>query len=523
MVRRMFVLVMVFVMLLTACSAPSAPVTQSTTGTTKPTVHLPTFEDCGQVEGMIYHKTKSQYSYFDNEDVVSTKNLLFVPGGTVVSSDKNFLVYIYTENNVLDMDALNATGQTIVNDYMVAMSADSVTITNDAYLRVAVEGALTDITVSYPKNKETQAHVFDNEYEAYGKDYDRITNALESSPEQAVNYIFITDLHYDKRDLTSVQIQSLQQQMTLVTKIANESDAIDFVAIGGDITSGQYSKKSETVKLTQEILEPLKECKKPVVVLMGNHDDNSYSASKTVYIESMADGLVSKADWNTYVLDVYAAEGIVHDSTDADSVYYYYDLPTKKTRLVCLDALDYPQELDEDGTVAASSLESDADGNSKVGRTYWGYSARQLQWLINEALTADEDWNYVFLSHMNVTAENYGAELQEVLSAFRNRTVYNGKEIGTRDFATATGQVLVYHFGHNHGNKTEWSEPLGAWKILTGTANISQLSNNSSSSENYRGFGIGSECCFDVVSVTAEKVLKYGFGAPQDEILAGTQ
>ena len=317
--RRLLVLAVALVMLLTACSASPAPAPQPTTGTTQPTVRIPTFEDCGQVAGMIYHKTSSAYSYFDNEDAVSTQNLLFVPGGTVVSSDKIFAVYTYTENNVLDMDALNATGQTIVSNYMVAMAAGSVTIANDAYLRVAVEGALADITVTYPRDKETQVRVFDTEYEAYGKDYDRITAALKSSPKQAVNYIFITDIHYDKKDLTSVQIKSLKQQMTLVTKMANENDAIDFVAIGGDITSGHYSKKSEAVKLTQEILAPLKECEKPVMVLMGNHDDNSYSAGKTVYIEAMANGLVSKAEWNTAVLDEYAAEGIVHDSTDDDS------------------------------------------------------------------------------------------------------------------------------------------------------------------------------------------------------------
>lgn len=519
--KRLFVLLLVMTLILVGCGRTE---TSTSTGATQPSQPVqpetpPTFEDCGEEAGMIYHKTIAAYSYFENEDVVSSKNLLFVPGGTVVSSEKGFAVYPYTEKNVLDQEALDATGQNVINKYMAVMAAGSVTLENDAYLRVAVEGKLSDVVLTYPEGTETQVRVVDTEYEAYGKDYDRITAALKSSPKQAVNYIFITDIHYDKKDLTSVQIKSLKQQMTLVTKMANESDAIDFVAIGGDITSGHYSKKSDAIKLTREILDPLKECKKPVMVLMGNHDDNSYSAGKTVYIEATANGLVSKAEWNTAVLDEYAAEGIVHDSTDIDSAYYYYDLPAKKTRLVCLDALDYYQELDEDGTVSASSLELDVDGNSKVGRTYWGYSVRQLRWLMDEALTADEGWNYVFLSHMNVTTENYGDELQTLLSAFRNRTAYNDAEVGTRDFAAATGQILVYHFGHNHGNRTEWSEPLGAWKILTGTANITQLSNNSPSSENYRGFGTDRECCFDVVSVTTQGVQKYGFGLPKDETL----
>ncbi len=519
--KRLFVLLLVMTLILVGCGQTETSTTTDPTqpSQTVPSETLPTFEDCGEEAGMIYHKTIAAYSYFENEDVVSSKNLLFVPGGTVVSSEKGFAVYPYTEKNVLDREALDATGQNVINKYMVVMAAGSVTLENDAYLRVAVEGKLSDVVLTYPEGTETQVRVVDTEYEAYGKDYDRITAALKSSPKQAVNYIFITDIHYDKKDLTSVQIKSLKQQMTLVTKMANESDAIDFVAIGGDITSGHYENKNEAIKLTQEIMEPLKECKKPVMVLMGNHDDNSYSAGETVYIEATANGLVSKKDWNTFLLNEYLPEAAVHDSNDANSVYYYYDLPAKKTRLVCLDAIDYPQELEEDGTIDHTSLELNEEGNSKVGRSYWGYSVRELQWLMNEALTAEGDWNYVFLSHMDVTAANYGAELQDLLAAFQNHTLYDNEEIGTADFSQATGKIMVYHHGHNHGNKTTWSEKIGLWRILTGTANITQLSNNSASSPNYRGFGSENECCFDVVSATPTEVQRYGFGWPEDATL----
>ena len=108
---------------------------------------------------------------------------------------------------------------------------------------------------------------------------------------------------------------------------------------------------------------------------------------------------------------------------------------------------------------------------------------------------------------------------KELLSAFQNRTAYSNEEIGSADFTTATGKVLVYHYGHSHSSAVTEDESLKFWQILTSTANITQLSSNKTSSENYRSFGTDTECCFDVISATTEKIQKYGFGSEKDATL----
>ncbi len=516
--KRLLAFLVVLSLSLTGCTAATetTPTTAPTTTTTKPAeAQLPDFSDCGEVVGMISHKNLTAYSYFDSEGTVSCRNLLFVPAGTTVSSEKTFALYTYTRQNALDKAMLDATGQTIISEYIVVMAAGTVTLPDDTYLRVSVNGKLDDLIVTYPEDRQSDVTIIDTEYEAYGKDYDRIVAELKTADQGAVNYIFITDIHFDKGAITDAQVSSLIKQVELVTQMANESDAIDFVVVGGDLTSGNKAK-SKTMARVNEALAPLKACKKPVLILMGNHDDNTYTVGETKYSDTMAADIVSKKTWNDEVLKVYSPDSIVHDSTDADSAYYYYDVAHKKTRVVCLDAIDYPQRYDENGIISADSLELNSEGNSKSGRSYWGYSVRELQWLIREALVAPDGWNYVFVSHMTVLAENYGTELDNLIKAFQTRTVYQNSEVGTADFTGAQGRIMVYHYGHSHSRAINYSEEKSLWSILTGTANLSQLKNNNPSSENYRGFGSDQECCFDVVSVTTEQVQKYGFGWAED-------
>lgn len=520
--KKVLVLLLVL-MLLTGCTTNSvADQTKQTTSQTTAFEEKPLldFSDCLEVAGMISHQNNDTYSLFENEGIVSTQHVLYVPAGTTVTSDVPFALYTYTKYNKLDVEKLVATGQNVFNTYFVMMETGTVVLDTDSYLRASVSGKLTDLVLTYPAGKESEVRVIDTKYEAYGKDYDRILPKIETVSSDTVSYIFITDIHYDAGEFSDIQMGSLRKQVELAVQLANEGDAIDFVVVGGDITSGNRKDKQKTYTRVTEALSPLNECKKPVLVLMGNHDDNTYFAYEEAYDEEMSANIVSKKSWNELVLKVYSPSAIVHDSQNENSAYYYYDLPGKKVRAICLDAIDYPQQVDKNGNVLVSSLELNDEGNSKNGRSYWGYSARQLRWLIDEALTAEDGWDYVFLSHMTIETENYGAELKALITAFQNRTTYSHTEIGNADFSTANGKILVYHYGHQHSNKMNLDEDMKLWKILTGTANITLLSNNDPSSEGYRTFYTENECCFDVVSITPTTILKYGFGCPQDETVS---
>ena len=139
--------------------------------------------------------------------------------------------------------------------------------------------------------------------------------------------------------------------------------------------------------------------------------------------------------------------------------------------------------------IRGGGLGINGNGQSEVGISRYGYSARQLQWLISEALAAADDWNYVFLSHMNLGKNvAYGAQLQAVMTAYQNRTSYTDAEIGTADFAKATGTVLVYQYGHVHSERAALIGDTNVWSVATSTANISQLSGNKHGKEGFRAF-----------------------------------
>ena len=518
--NRMISLLLAVALLCTLCACQSGDAqTTTTTVPSAPTVapkSVPTLVDCGTTEGMVSHTGAKTYSYAEAAGVVSTTDLLFVPAGTVIASEKKMAIYTYDEELSLKTELIKEIGQTTVGEYIVMMAAGTVTISEDCYIRAAVQESLENVTLTYPEERKSEVRVYNVEYETYQRDYDRILPLIAASAE-ATNYVFITDVHNDQKDISAAQRASLKKQIQQVVNMANESDAIDFVVVGGDNTSGGYYNKQTSIDYMNALFEPLKDCKKPVLMLMGNHDDNSYSCNKKKYVQVDADNLVSKVQWNNEILKVYSPAEIVHDSQNENSAYYYYDLPGKKTRLICLDAIDYAQKTDENGTILASSLELNSEGNSNVGRSYWGYSARQLQWLATEALTAEDGWDYLFFSHMNAQGGcRYGDQLLQLMTAFKERTAYTDDEIGTVDFTAATGEILVYQHGHGHVQAMTELSGADVWRIETATANIAQLTNNKKGNANYRAFETDTECCFDVMSVGKTVVKKYAFGAGDD-------
>ena len=104
-----------------------------------------------------------------------------------------------------------------------------------------------------------------------------------------------------------MDFEALQNQLKWIVKMANENDDIDFVVVGGDTTTGMYGSKEQCVTWTQAALDPLLECEKPVFVLMGNHDDNSYH----VYAGDnllKPERVITDLDWQNNIIDRYTTE-----------------------------------------------------------------------------------------------------------------------------------------------------------------------------------------------------------------------
>jgi len=373
----------------------------------------------------------------------------------------------------------------------------------------------------------------------FGIEFDIASDIISTESAGSVNYIFITDLHYGYD--SAMDQASLRKQVAYVTKMANENDNIDFVCLGGDITQGNASTKEGQLNLLNTILTPLLECDKPVFALAGNHDDNAYSTFKV-------EKVMNNQDWNDAVIDYVVnrstADGdkadvqVVQDTdmSNGPSKYYYYDLEAKKTRIVCLDAINYPYSWNEetqswDLAVKNASATSD---RSKYYNGYntWGYSTKQIEWLAEVALTCEDGWDYVFLSHMGIdeaTNSNTvlnGKQLRDIIKAYQFKTPYTFTDTDTSDgeddsisvdYSNTTGRILSYHFGHNHVEKEIYSEDIDLWQVITSSTNPGNYNNVNQTLKTE------TELHFDVMFVSRGDIYKHNIGSGRDIRLINTE
>ncbi|MBE6739652.1 MAG: hypothetical protein E7565_04970 [Ruminococcaceae bacterium] len=465
----------------------------------------------------------------ENKNGIETMNdyYFYLPEGTTINGNE-FKVYCYDPFFKLQSSA----NPSFVSEYVVQQSA---------YVRLSAKGKLSDLNIYLPSDVAALIEKGSKEYLSCDMEALKMSENIKIVNEGAVNYVFVTDLHHSK--WSGDNRNYMIRQMNTVVKFVNANDEIDFVIVGGDITTGMFSTKQDAIDSTQDVLNPLKECNKPVFIAFGNHDDNSYhvaTGDKVYYPER----IISDYDWNKNVLEVYCPENIVKDSKYADSKYYYYDIPDKKTRVIVLDSVDCRNKYDENGVI--SELDPLLPGDSvysrhyKTGYSYWGYDIEQIKWLGNEAMTADKDWNYVYLSHMGIDGamNAYGHQMYEskyvrdIFVAFQNKGVYTNENIGTFDYTDITGKIVVYNFGHTHTELVHYDKDIDMWQISTACANIGSYSSQGNITKpdeeivragslntksyawtwHYRALGSPSENCFDVISADENKVVKFAFG-----------
>lgn len=337
-----------------------------------------------------------------------------------------------------------------------------------------------------------------------------------------LNYVFITDIHY--MGIRTGQGAVLLSQMEQVVELANKTDEIDLVVLGGDTVQGYWDDKRECFEAYREILSVLKDCKKPVLILNGNHDDNAYAA----WNPNFSQKIISDLDWQREILSPHAVKDRVHDEADPNSKYYYYDFVKsgKKLRIFCLDATDYKTEYDQNGIVTRLNFVGDCDENTpdgshkyKTGISWWGYSAEELKWFAENLAKGDFD-DVVIFSHMgidrqaNVRDIPLGSELRAILRAYKNKTPHKNDELAIDVSFNDSGKVLIYHYGHIHREELLFLDDIGFWQVATSTARADQAAPTAS-----REAGSDNEPCFDIVSVGENEIKKYNIGGGKDFIL----
>ncbi len=416
-----------------------------------------------------------------------------------------------------------------------------------SYVKLTAKGKLSDLSIYVPSDVAAMVEKGSKDYLSFDNEALKMGENIKIMNNGSVNYIFITDHHHS---IGSANRNYMIRQMNTVVKIANENDNIDFVAVGGDVTTGMFDTKQAAIDNTQDILNPLKECEKPVFILFGNHDDNSYhvaTGDKVYYPER----IISDYDWDKNILHVYCPDNIVKDSEYVDSKYYYYDMADKKTRLIFLDTVDCRAKYDENGVITEllphqpeSTITS---RHYKTGYSYLGYDMKQVEWLANEAMTAPDDWNYVYLSHMGIdgATNSYGnfmfnsEYMRSIMAAYQNKTSYSAEGVCDVDFSKTTGKITVMSFGHQHTELVLYDEDIDLWQISTACGNIGSYANSGNitvpSKEHvqttsinnksyawtwyYRKLGTPSQNCFDVISANENKIEKFAFGCGSDRTL----
>lgn len=196
--------------------------------------------------------------------------------------------------------------------------------------------------------------------------------------------------------------------------------------------------------------------------------------------------------------------------------YYYYDLPGKNTRVVCLNMSD------SDDTVT--------DGKqAQMGMYFYGYSDEQIDWLLNTAM-ARQDCNYLFMCHdafdypQGYVAGDNRDVLREILTAAYTHTPFESGAF-EKDFSHWNGNVVLYNCGHLHMERAIRDEETGELPILN--TQISMYSEKSQTWMQDKGYSAvsgrvkdtASEALFNVVISNGDKIQIVRFGAGEDHEL----
>ena len=248
-----------------------------------------------------------------------------------------------------------------------------------------------------------------------------------------IKFAMITDIH---DNIIGKLAETTEKQVNALADL-HKKIGLDFVIVGGDLTDGGYTTKSDLLDKFTEQTKMFKAIGVPVMMLRGNHDDNSYAGTTTSL-------MVSRQEFFARCCAPFAGK-VVEDG----KTYYYQDFDDINTRVICLDFIDYPWSVDGQGNVAYHAV-----GGTGVWR---GYSDDQIEWLLGTALNCNK--RIIVTSHYSthdnlMTAweqsidHNYSAVSQAMIAYnSRSSVTFNGH---TYSFADKTGKVLIQVSGHSH-------------------------------------------------------------------------
>ena len=378
--------------------------------------------------------------------------------------------------------------------------------------------------------------------------FDSIDEQINNVGKNSVNYLVFADSHVDEylrkneegelrvfeaEEIVEKRLSNLVSHLEYAVDFADNNENIDFIVFAGDgLNAYNIKGKQNAIDILNRSFAPLQNCKKPVIMAFGNHDDNGFQTLNPDIPELKKEWIISDKDWSEKVMNLYPfAKKRVHDKNYEYSKYFYFDIENKKTRVIVLDTMDMRKPFDENGVVTEMV--------NRLPR-FW-YTFEQLDWLCNHAFRAPDGWDYIIVSHMGIendTSDNCknGENLRKVFKAFNDRGTLNfdytdmsGKKIEVNaDFSgIKEGKILMYNFGHQHAELVHYSEDIDLWQVATGCENAwgGWGGPGGGNKELHwvpmkdRTEGTERETCIDVFSVNKDACYKFNVGPGEDAIM----
>lgn len=184
--------------------------------------------------------------------------------------------------------------------------------------------------------------------------------------ENTLTFIALSDIHYSGSERSTASTTHAVQG----AKLISDSIPVNFTAILGDTPNGAEYDTQETHLTNLLEIRRILAILQPDIELPGNHDYNGYNSN----------GVVTTQQLYSYMGRF--SKNVTKPQNEWDRNYFYWDLETKKVRVICLNTADTKDIPVED-----------------VNQSEY-ISAVQFQWLIDTLdMTDKEDWQILILSH----------------------------------------------------------------------------------------------------------------------------